>query len=84
MILYYSTIVKGLHRMKQMFFIKIFRSGGAYDKGYAVLGAGLALFYSRVADWAGLPLEQVLCDSLYKLAGELSLEALQNQEENPL
>ena len=60
-----------------MFFIKIFRSGGAYDKGYAVLGA-------RVADWAGLPLEQVLCDSLYKLAGELSLEAMQNREENPL
>jgi len=26
----------------------------------------------------------VLCDSLYKLAGELSLEALQNREENPL
>ena len=30
----------------------------------------VALFYSRVAAWAGLPLEQVLCDSLYKLAGE--------------
>lgn len=41
------------------------------------LEPAVALFYSRVADWAGLPLEQVLCDSLYKLAGELSLEALQ-------
>ena len=48
------------------------------------LEPAVALFYSRVADWAGLPLEQVLCDSLYKLAGELSLEALQNREENPL
>lgn len=40
------------------------------------LEPAVALFYSRVADWAGLPLEQVLYDSLYKLAGELSLEAL--------
>lgn len=67
-----------------MFFIKIFRSGGAYDKGYAVLGAGRGSVLFPVADRAGLPLEQVLCDSLYKLAGELSLEALQNREENPL
>ena len=48
------------------------------------LEPAVALFYSRVADWAGLPLEQVLCDSLYKLAGELSLEPLQNREEKPL
>lgn len=48
------------------------------------LEPAVALFYSRVAAWAGLPLGQVLCDSLYKLAGELSLEALQNREENPL
>ena len=48
------------------------------------LEPAVALFYSRVAAWAGLPLEQVLCDSLYKLAGELSLEALQNREESPL
>ena len=40
------------------------------------LEPAVALFYSRVDDWAGLPLEQVLCDSLYKLAGELSLHAL--------
>ena len=33
-------------------------------------------FYTQVADWAGLPLEQVLSDVLFKLAGELSLEAL--------
>ena len=28
------------------------------------LEPAVALFYSRVAAWAGLPLEQVLCDSL--------------------
>ena len=36
----------------------------------------VAHFYSRIAAAAGLPLEQVLCDTLFKLAGELSLEAL--------
>ena len=33
-------------------------------------------FYSRLADAVGLPLEQVLSDALFKLAGELSLEAI--------
>ena len=33
-------------------------------------------FYMRLAEVAGLPLEQVLSDALFKLAGELSLEAL--------
>ena len=36
-----------------------------------------ALFYSNVAKAAGLTLEQVLSDALFKLAAELSLEALQ-------
>lgn len=36
----------------------------------------VALFYSRIADSMGLSLEQVLQDALFKLAGELSLEAL--------
>jgi len=35
-----------------------------------------ALFYTRVAAAAGLPLERVIADALFKLAGELSLEAL--------
>ena len=35
-------------------------------------------FYSRIADEAGLSLESVLSDALFKLAGELSLEALQS------
>lgn len=37
----------------------------------------LVLFYSRIALSAGTTLEQVLTDALFKLAGELSLEALQ-------
>ena len=35
-----------------------------------------AKFYDRVARVAGLTTEQVLQDTLFKLAGELSLEAL--------
>ena len=38
----------------------------------------VALFYTQIADAAGIPLEQVLTDALFKLAGELSLEALQS------
>ena len=37
----------------------------------------VAVFYKRVAQSAGLSLEQVLSDALFKLAAELSLEALQ-------
>ena len=33
-------------------------------------------FYSRIAQAAGLPLENVLSDTLFKLAGELSLESI--------
>jgi len=42
-----------------------------------LLEPSLVLFYTRVADRAGISLEQVLSDALFKLAGELSLEALQ-------
>ena len=41
-----------------------------------VLEPAVALFYSRLAQSVGLPLEQVLTDALFKLAGELSLQAL--------
>ena len=34
-------------------------------------------FYSQIAIRAGLSLEQVLSDALFRLAGELSLEALE-------
>ena len=42
-----------------------------------LLEPAVVLFYTQVAEAAGIPLEQVLCDALFKLAGELSLEALQ-------
>ncbi len=44
------------------------------------LEPAVALFYSRIALATGLPLEQVISDALFKLAGELSLEALQAGE----
>ena len=37
-------------------------------------------FYAHIATICGLPLEQVLSDALFKLAGELSLEALKHSE----
>ena len=40
------------------------------------LEPSVVLFYTRVAEHAGVPLEQVLSDALFKLAGELSLEAM--------
>lgn len=33
-------------------------------------------FYARISGLSGVPVEQVLSDALFKLAGELSLEAL--------
>ncbi|MBO5324133.1 MAG: hypothetical protein J6A88_08570 [Oscillospiraceae bacterium] len=44
------------------------------------LEPAVALFYTRVALAAGVSLEQVLTDALFKLAGELSLEALQEKK----
>ena len=44
------------------------------------LEPAVALFYTRIAHCAGVSLETVLCDALFKLAGELSLEALQPKE----
>lgn len=41
-----------------------------------ILEPAVALFYGKIAQQTGLPLEQVLCDSLFKLAGELSLTML--------
>ena len=45
-----------------------------------LLEPSVALFYQRLAETVQLPLEQVLCDALFKLAGELSLEALNAKE----
>ena len=41
-------------------------------------------FYRRVADAAGVRTEQVLSDALFRLAGELSFEALAAQGLTPL
>lgn len=35
-------------------------------------------FYQNIANTAKLPVESVLADALFKLAGELSLEALKD------
>lgn len=43
-----------------------------------LLEPAVVLFYSRIAQQAGISLEQVLSDALFKLAGELSLEATQH------
>ena len=40
------------------------------------LDAAAAAFYHRLAERVGLSTEQVLADALFKLAGELSLQAL--------
>ena len=40
------------------------------------LDPAVASFYHQVAQQASVPLAQVLSDALFKLAGELSLEAL--------
>ncbi len=43
------------------------------------LDPAVAAFYAQVAQQVGLPLETVLRDALFKLAGELSLEALRKK-----
>ena len=43
-----------------------------------LLEPAVALFYSRIAESMDLSLEDVLQDALFKLAGELSLEALKS------
>ena len=43
-----------------------------------LLEPAVALFYSRIAESMEISLENVLQDALFKLAGELSLEALKS------
>ena len=45
------------------------------------LDPGVVLFYTRIANASGLSLEQVLSDALFKLAGDLSLQALKTDRE---
>ena len=44
------------------------------------LDSAAALLYRRIAEAQGISLEQVLSDALFKLAGELSLQALRNDK----
>ena len=48
------------------------------------LEPAVALFYTRLAATVGLPPERIMSDALFKLAGELSLQAIQNNREKPL
>ena len=44
------------------------------------LDPAAALFYGRITQTQGLPLEKVLSDALFKLAAELSLQAIQKDK----
>ncbi len=46
-----------------------------------ILDPVTAAFYRELARRAGVSLEQALADALFKLAGELSLQALHRAEE---
>ena len=46
------------------------------------LEPAVVLFYSQVSKATEKTLEQVLADALFKLAGELSLEALRSERQN--
>ena len=75
--LYYSTIVKHLHRMAYPFLLKIIIQEALMTEVTLRLDSAAALLYRRIAEAQGISLEQVLSDALFKLAGELSLQALQ-------
>ena len=46
------------------------------------LDPSVALFYTRLAFACGIQLEHILSDAQFKLAGELSLEALEQCASN--
>ena len=57
--------------------------GGSHAMIYCIpLDSATEEFYASVARAAGLPMEQVLRDALFNLAGELSLEALARRSRN--
>ena len=63
------------HPPHRMNYIDI-RGMRAMDFFTVQLDPATASFYQNLAECVGLPLEQVLSDALFKLAAELSLEAL--------
>ena len=48
-----------------------------------LLDPAVALFYTNISEHMNLPLEQVLSDALFLLAGELSLQALPEEYRKP-
>ena len=46
---------------------------------HILLEPNVAAFYQKIAENAGLPVEKVISDALFLLAGELSLEAMENK-----
>jgi len=44
----------------------------------------VALFYTRIAFSSGKTVQEVLCDALFLLAGELSMEALERASHTPI
>ena len=50
--------------------------GDCYEKVTINLDDAVYQFYQKVGNSAQRPVEQVISDALFKLAGELSLEAL--------
>ena len=44
-----------------------------------LLEPNVAAFYQKIAEKAGLPVEKVISDARFLLAGELSLEAMENK-----
>ena len=66
--------------MAQRFFIEISDQEALMTEVTLRLDSAAALFYGRIAETQGLPLEQVLSDALFKLAGELSLQAIQKMQ----
>ena len=67
--------------MMYLIFYFIFSREALMTEVTLQLEPAVALFYGRIAEAAGKPLEQVLSDALFKLAGELSLNALRAENE---
>ena len=66
--------------MEQPVFILFFLQEVPMAEVTLQLEPAVALFYERIAASCSLSLEQVLSDALFKLAGELSLQAIQKEQ----
>ena len=62
------------------YFLIIFFPEAPMTRISIVLEPSVLLFYQRIAENSGKSLEQVLRDALFRLAGELSLEALERAD----